>query len=303
MPTVSVIIPTFNRENTIVRAISSVLAQSFSDYEILIVDDCSTDGTVQAVEAIGDPRVKLLIREHNGGAPAARNTGIQAADGEYIALLDSDDEWLPEKLQLQLDDLRRTPHCPVSTTACFLDNTSQSCEYHPRLDDNWLRKALLEFDLYIGSTFLGHRSIFDQIGLFDETLRRYEDPDWLIEYCKRYEVAFLDRPLSTIYIGGHKPSPLAQEQAALVLIQKHRADYRIFGRRFEGKCLARMYLEIAWGYYEAGQMDRWKYYFRKTIRCNPTQHPGLYIHYLDSLLGTRIFPWAQKIKRAIVRPA
>jgi len=100
-PKVSVVVPAYNRERLILHALNSVLAQTFADFEILAVDDGSTDGTIQAIQSCTDPRIRCLRHEKNRGAAAARNTGIQAARGEYVAFLDSDDEWLPHKLERQ----------------------------------------------------------------------------------------------------------------------------------------------------------------------------------------------------------
>ncbi|MFC6990634.1 glycosyltransferase family 2 protein [Haladaptatus sp. GCM10025707] len=95
MPTVSVVIPTYNRSEEVTHAIDSVLAQTYDDFELLVVDDGSTDDTEEVVTSYDDDRVKFIEHEENQGAPAARNTGIEHAEGEYVAFLDSDDEWLP----------------------------------------------------------------------------------------------------------------------------------------------------------------------------------------------------------------
>ncbi|MBT6957817.1 MAG: glycosyltransferase family 2 protein, partial [Opitutae bacterium] len=107
MPKVSVIIPTFNRLGYLPRSLGSVLAQSYDDYELIVVDDGSTDQTVDAIQQ-DYPSVNLIEQE-NKGVSAARNAGIRAASGEWIALLDSDDEWLPGKLNSQMNALESHP--------------------------------------------------------------------------------------------------------------------------------------------------------------------------------------------------
>jgi len=106
-PLVSVIIPTYNRESLILRAIDSVLRQTCQDFEIIVVDDKSTDATQQVLSSISDPRLRVLRHSTNCGPPATRNTGINAACGEYLAFLDSDDEWLEQKLEVQLAAMRQ----------------------------------------------------------------------------------------------------------------------------------------------------------------------------------------------------
>ena len=107
-PKVSIIIPTYNRADVITRALNSVLAQTETNYEVIIVDDASTDETKQIIESYLDPRIRYLRHDKNKYAAAARNTGMEKATGQYIAFLDSDDEWVPTKLhaQLQIMDSR-----------------------------------------------------------------------------------------------------------------------------------------------------------------------------------------------------
>ncbi len=101
-PTVSVIIPTYNRANLVSRAIKSVLNQTYQDFEIIVVDDCSEDNTEEIVKSFNDSRIRYIKHKKNKGGSAARNTGIKRARGKYIAFLDDDDEWLPSKLEKQI---------------------------------------------------------------------------------------------------------------------------------------------------------------------------------------------------------
>src|SRR5207342_2634786 len=101
-PAVSVVIPAYNRAGSIVRAIESVLRQSYTDFELLVLDDGSTDGTLAAAGTVTDPRLRLIANPRNLGAAGARNAGIEAARGTWVAFQDSDDEWLPLKLELQM---------------------------------------------------------------------------------------------------------------------------------------------------------------------------------------------------------
>ena len=118
LPKVSVVIPTHDRAHLVGRAIRSVLAQTFQDFEIIVVDDCSVDNTKEVVQSLADSRIRYLRHEINRGGSAARNTGIGAARGEWIAFLDSDDEWLPKKLEKQLEMGYTTDLSNVGAVIC-----------------------------------------------------------------------------------------------------------------------------------------------------------------------------------------
>src|SRR5262244_3561534 len=140
MPLVSVIMPTFNRADTITRAIRSVQAQTFTDWELIVVDDGSTDNTAERIEGC-DPRMKL-IRQENQGTAGARNAGLRASSGSYIAFLDSDDEWLPHHLELSAGFLEAFPDEQFVTSELWEDPgrgriVKHYCveieEYYPRM--------------------------------------------------------------------------------------------------------------------------------------------------------------------------
>lgn len=119
MPLVSVVIPTYNRAEFLPRAVESVLRQTVDDFELIVVDDASTDDTEAVVERFDDPRVEYVRHGTNRGGSAARNTGIERSSGEYIAFLDSDDEWYPRKLERQVEELRSRSDEWVATYCGF----------------------------------------------------------------------------------------------------------------------------------------------------------------------------------------
>ena len=149
MPTVSVILPTYNRADTILRAVKSVIAQTWQDWELLIVDDGSTDGTADLVRAL-DPRIRVL-QQQNAGVYVARNTGLQAGRGEYFAFLDSDDEWLPHFLEITVAFLQWSPQDHFVATEFFQDWGPHFRVRHDReiITGNHLKRARS-----IGSTAL-----------------------------------------------------------------------------------------------------------------------------------------------------
>src|SRR5262245_18798192 len=188
-PEVSVVIPVFNRAVKVRRAIASVLAQTFQNFEIIVVDDGSTDGTSSAVAAIADPRVTLIRHDRNRGGSAARNTGINASSVPFVAFLDSDDEWLPTKLERQLEVFERSSERVglIYTWAERIFPDGSVSRYIPRRRVD-LARALLTVN-FIGETSLGmvRRIALDAIGGFDETLPSSQDMDLWLRICERFD--------------------------------------------------------------------------------------------------------------------
>lgn len=184
---VSVIIPTYNRAQCLGDAIGSVLAQSFHDYELIVVDDGSIDSTEEVVKSYGE-RVKL-IRQENGGASAARNTGIRAAKGEWIAFLDSDDTWEPDKLKVQVNDLQAKPGAVAHMVDAdiFVSDHEHVSHFELRgMHDDFLRNPVRERPLcdvlkthFNTPTWMLHRKAVESAGYFDTRLRIFEDIDFL----------------------------------------------------------------------------------------------------------------------------
>ena len=184
-PTFSVIIPAYNAGRTIESSIRSVLQQSRTDFELIVVDDGSTDDTGRRVEAFGDERIRLL-RRANGGPAAARNEGIAAARGEYVSMLDSDDLWMPRYLETMAETLAATPAAAFAyTDAWVLDEatgrvrSSTAMEYWrpatvPPEDAGGLLLLLLDRNFVFTSTTV-RRAVVVRLGGFDERLRYAED--------------------------------------------------------------------------------------------------------------------------------
>ncbi|WP_135470560.1 glycosyltransferase family 2 protein [Crenalkalicoccus roseus] len=186
MPEVSVVVPTYNRAATILRAVGSALAQTHCDLEVVVVDDGGGDDTPALLAGLGDPRLRLERHARNRGAAAARNTGIAAARGAFIAFLDSDDAWLPRKLEVQLAALRRAaPEEAVSCHGVRMHLLDHGIEREQPLEPagDWFLRLARDCDLSPGTTLLARREAFDRIGPLDESLPRFEDWDWLLRYA------------------------------------------------------------------------------------------------------------------------
>lgn len=197
MPTVSVVIPTYSRANLLPRALESVLNQTYDDIEVIIVDDCSPDDTPNVVESYSDNRIEYIRHDRNRGANAARNTGICAASGEYLALLDDDDKWLEDKLKLQIslfEELEDSFGLVYAGRRIVL-NEEVIEKYLPHLEGD-IYQRLLRRNVIPSETPLIKNECFDQIGLFDNELRSCQDWDMWLRIAESYKISFVPEVLA-----------------------------------------------------------------------------------------------------------
>ena len=212
-PVVSVIIPTFNRAGLIKRALDSVATQNFKSYEVIVVDDGSTDDLAFVEKFSGLDNLRLIRHPQNRGAGAARNTGVAAAAGQFIAFLDSDDRWHPDKLECQVAALRdAAPNVRACATGYIIHKGNRKLVICPKMRPGRFKTEIL-FGCTIspGSALLVDRSAFDQIGQFDENLRRLEDWDWLIRFAEAYDIIFVPKPLATINTNAWEEHSISNE--------------------------------------------------------------------------------------------
>jgi glycosyltransferase involved in cell wall biosynthesis len=212
MTKVSVIIPTYNRGKFTVEAVKSILNQTYMNYEIIVIDDGSTDQTRELLTAFGD-KLRYIYQE-NKGPSAARNTGILHAKGEYIAFCDSDDRFLPKKLEKQMEFIYKNPECKFLYTWYY--NVNEKGEITK------LRKPLscenqehLQYSLYTRkftirtSTVLLHKSCFEKAGLFNEKYWYSQDWDMWIRLAGQTQGYCLEEPLAEYWLHGENRSSLS----------------------------------------------------------------------------------------------
>ena len=226
-PLVSVVIPVFNRARQIGRAIESVVAQTYSHFEIIVVDDASTDDLTAALAEGADPRLRCVVHPRNRGAAAARNTGVAAAKGEFVAFLDSDDSWYRDKLAFQVAAMRDQPP-EVAGHVCAYDCIKTG--YAPRrVAPNWLSQPFSRAVLFgctcgPGTTLLCRRAVLAEVGPFDETLRRQEDWDWLLRLAATgHRLLASPRVLARVEVGAN-PSRRDVEAALQRIGAQHFAE-------------------------------------------------------------------------------
>ena len=201
-PLISVIIPTYNRAWAIKEAIDSVLAQEYNRFEIIVVDDGSTDDTQHILEAY--TKDITIIHQRNKGVSAARNRGVDFASGQWIAFLDSDDLWLPGKLAVQLEFFNARPDALICQTEeiWIRNGVRVNPGKRHQKPSGMIFEPSLELCLVSPSAVMIRRELFGEVGLFDESLPACEDYDlWLRVSCS-YPVHLIDTPL-IIKHGGH----------------------------------------------------------------------------------------------------
>lgn len=206
---ISVVIPTYNREQYIERAVKSVLQQTYSNLELIIVDDGSTDRTEDIVAAMSDSRIRYVRQATNQGASAARNKGVECANGELVAFQDSDDCWYQDKLSMQMEYWEAHPDCSLIYSAYVLH----------RIDGETVRVPYagtwgnLEGDIFstllvnntVGTpTMLFKKSCFMELGGFNENMECLEDWELALRFAERYRIGFVEQPLMEAFLlnGG-----------------------------------------------------------------------------------------------------
>jgi hypothetical protein len=203
---VSIILPTFNRREFLPPAVESVFAQTWTDWELIIADDGSEADTRAYLGVLEDPpRVKVLYLPHTGRPAAVRNAALREAQGTYVAFLDSDDVWLPMKLEIQIASLRRHPTCKWSYTRFVLvDESGRPTAWSRRTGGwptpgGWILDKLVKAQTSLAlPSVVVHRELLEQIGSFDEELVGSEDYELYLRLAARSEVDAIDEPLTLV---------------------------------------------------------------------------------------------------------
>jgi len=202
-PKVSVIVTTHNRAHLLGRAVKSVLYQSYTGFELVIVDDASSDNTEEIVRGFDDKRIVYIRHGEEMGGPAARNTGIRSARGEYVAFLDDDDEWLPEKLERQVEKMESSPADVglIYTGFVLVDDLKKKRErmVYPVYRGDLRGQLLRGSTIGSVSKVLVRKKCFEKAGFFDENLKSCQDWDMWKRISDHYTMDFVREPLTRIH--------------------------------------------------------------------------------------------------------
>jgi glycosyltransferase involved in cell wall biosynthesis len=301
MPKVTVIIPTFNRAHFLRAAIESVLIQTFRNFEIVVVDDASNDETPSIVRSFRHAPIRYLRHDSKKGQGAARNTGIREARGEYIALLDDDDEWLPEKLEQQVTLLDTLPTRVGLVYTGFLkidaSNRRIIAKILPKERGN-VFDALCRENWIGCSTVLVRRHCFDVAGYFDEELASGEDYDMWLRISKEFSFEYIIEPLVSYRVHGSQLS--AHYESLIVgmeaLIRKHGSFFAA-----NSKSYSLLYLSLGVHYCFKGDLMKGRVAFFRAIKLYPFDIR----HYFNlglSLLGAENFKKLKMLKETVGEP-
>lgn len=241
VPTVSVIIPTYNRAYLLSRAVKNVLAQTYQDFEVIVVDDGSIDNNQEMMEGFNEKGIVYIKHPWNKGVSASRNTGIRYAKGKYVAFQDSDDEWLPEKLERQIrifESAGQDTGVVYTGMWRIKNNRKKFVPAHAiKKREGNIHAILLEKDFVGTPTTLIRKECFKTVGMFDEDLRRASDRDMWIRISEHYEFAYIDEPL---VISHFQPDSISEDRdaglkASEMILAKHyekfSKDKKLLGKR------------------------------------------------------------------------
>ena len=254
-PTISVIIPAYNAEKWVSETIKSVQQQTFSDWEIIVIDDGSSDGTLETLRGIVDERLKVFPYEH-GGVSVARNRGLAYSSGEFIAFLDADDLWTPDMLELHLAALQKHPEADVAYCWFYMiDEDGNFLSAYPQVfwEGNVFPQLLDKIFIACGSIVIRQQAI-ESVGGFDPRLRHFEDWDYWLRLAlhsrfvlvPKYQLLYRRWPGSTTF----KSNWISSEESLkcrIIVIEK---AVQLAPQSFKTRCLVHLNLLVAYNYME-----------------------------------------------------
>jgi glycosyltransferase involved in cell wall biosynthesis len=288
-PTVSVVIPTYNRAHLIGRSIRSVLSQTYQDFEIIVVDDASTDNTEEVLRSLGNERIRYIRQEQNKGANAARNTGIKAGRGKYIAFQDSDDIWLPDKLEKQMNVFKTAlPNVGVVYTGCirvFGNNIYYFPSSQITKKDGDIHQQLLIRNFVGTQSIMAPREYLEKVGMFDENFPRLQDWELVIRLSKYYKFKFIDEPL---LISPYTDDSISADKDALIAALKLFIEKYFEELKKNITHLANLYYLLGSTFNSIGDFNNARVHYIKAFKTYPFHYRSL-LHIILSLFGEELY--------------
>ncbi|RJP75611.1 MAG: glycosyltransferase family 2 protein [Desulfobacteraceae bacterium] len=290
IPLVSVVIPTHNRSELLKRAVQSVLSQTWQDFEIIVVSDGSIDNTQETVASFQDDRIRFLHHPVSKGASAARNTGMKAAKSQYIAFLDDDDEWTPDKLELQMPVIINSePRVGLVYAWMEYFDKDKSIGIHAPLRRGYVLPDMLDKQAIGGCpTVIIKKEVLNVVGGFDEELMRGNDGDFFRRVSKYFEVDYVPLVLARIHVNHGDRISMNSRKHLLheVFTMKKRID--VFNTEFQQypRQKSNVFAQIAASYILICEWNKAYHFFKKAMQCKISL---LYKAKLIVLMNKRVF--------------
>lgn len=284
---VSIVIPVHNGAGTIPRAVKSVLGQTKDAFELIIVNDGSTDDLDAQLAEFTDPRIRIIRNDQCRGAANARNRGIADATGEFVAFLDADDEWLPDKLSTQLAVMRAEPDARQASCTGYFVRRSPGDPGEPWKPSRRIyRYGDLVSGCFLspGSTLMVRRAHFETVGLYNEDLSRLEDWDWLLRSAAISPITAIPQPLTHVY-RTRRPSHDAVANAVEKISDLHGAGARRAGFRTGVRFRATLRLELSAAAFNHGRYKSSAILLGQSLICHPFRPASFYWGMIRVLVG------------------
>ena len=302
LPKVSVILPTYNRAHLVGRAIESVFKQSYSDLELIVVDDGSTDNTQSDIKKFSDSRFRYVAVSHGGGA-AARNAGIQAAKGQFIAFQDSDDEWFPSKLEKQMN-LFSESNSEVGAVYCGFYKIGRDGmrKYYPGEEvhkkEGMIYRELLSGNFITTQSAVVRRECLDKVGCFDISLPGMQEWDLWIRVSEYYLFGYVPEALLVTYFTDDSitSNQSGRLKAKEIIFNKYTDAFRQYPKIYSSHAYA-----IGHALALKGDMSESKHYLLESFKKRPWSMRSL-ISYILAVTGSkRLYRAVSSIPRRLSR--
>lgn len=296
-PTVSIVLPTYNNATLLPKAIESILQQSFQNFELIIINDCSSDNTEHVVETFVDKRIVYLKNDINKGAPVSRNIGINASRGEYIAFTDDDDIWFPQKLEKQMKLFSEaSTKVGVVYSGRFITDSGKT-KYFPsrklKPKEGMIHQDLLARGFVANSTILAKREYLDKAGYYDPNFPRLQEWELMIRVSKYCSFRYINEPLVTGRKGIISSNIKALLCAQKMLFKKHKNEIMKNNKTFASHLYG-----IAATLYRMGDSKNGQKYLHQSLVTYPWCIDTL-VFFMLSKFGLKFMKYAVIIKRKV----
>ncbi|MCT7982836.1 glycosyltransferase [Laspinema sp. A4] len=293
MPTISVIIPAYNAEKTIQETIESVLKQTFQDFELIIINDGSTDATLEIISSIKDSRIQVFSFP-NSGAQKSRNRGIEQAVGEYVAFIDADDLWTPDKLERQLKALEENPEAGVAYSWTDYIDESGNClpgGHHFKFTNQVYERLLLGDFIGSGSNPLIRKEAFSQVGNFDESLLGGQDWEMWLRLASKYQFTVVTATQVLYRQSAHSWSANLerQEKGYNQVIEKSLANAPESIQNRRSQIIANRYKFLTFDALESGDNRKYSFMAARFLWIAIKNQPDLLTNQVIWLVILKIF--------------